>query len=293
MVSDAQPIGSPLAGRLHRPSIGRWIVILTGITFLSVLVILPLASIFQYAASQGVAGFWSTISSPEAVYSLQLTVGIAIVTTGINVVFGTMVAFMLVRQEFRFRNAIDAIIDLPIAIPASVTGFTLLLLYGPLGWLGGGFEDAGIRLMFAIPGIVIAHVFMTLPYVVRGVAPLLQDVDRSEEEAARTMGANGFQILRRVIMPAIAPGLASGAIFTFARSLGEFGATIMVSGNLALRTQTAPLFIFSEFNKGNIAAASSMAVVLILLSFVLFFGFKLTIRLLERKSQDARSRSLD
>ena len=253
---------------------------------------LPLASIFQFAATQGVGGFWSAISSPEAVFSLQLTVGIAVVTTVINAVFGTLVAFMLVRQKFRFRNAVDAIIDLPVAIPASVTGFTLLLLYGPLGWLGSVFDDAGLVLMFAVPGIVIAHVFMTLPYVVRGVAPLLQDMDRSQEEAARTMGASGRQIMWSVILPAIGPGLASGAVFTFARSLGEFGATIMVSGNLALRTQTAPLFIFSEFNKGNVAAASSMAVVLILLSFGLFFGFKLAIRLIERRRRNGGSRTL-
>ena len=263
-------------------SFNKFLVIGLRVIFLTLLVILPLVSIFQYASSNGLRVFWESISSPEALFSLRFTIFLAIATTVINGVLGTVVAFMLVRHHFPLKGFLDSLVDLPIAIPASVTGFTLLLLYGPLGFLGSLFEGAGITVMFAFSGILIAHVFMTLPYVVRGVGPLLGEMDRSQEEAAKIMRANDLQIFIAVILPAFKGGLISESVFTFARSLGEFGATIMVSGNLALRTQTAPLFIFSEFNKGNIEAASSMSVVLVIISFALFYGFKLFNRLMEQ-----------
>ncbi len=209
--------------RLPRVDPQKYMFIGLGVAFLTLLVILPLASMFHYASSKGLGVFWESISSPEALYSLRFTVILALVTTVINGIMGTVVAFMLVRHDFPLKGFLDSIIDLPVAIPASVTGFTLLLLYGPLGLLGKIFEGSGITIMFAFPGILIAHVFL----------------------------------------PAIKGGLITGCVFTFARSLGEFGATIMVSGNLALRTQTAPLFIFSEFNKGNIEGANSMSVLLV------------------------------
>ena len=244
--------------KIIRMDLNRYVLIGTGVAFLTVLVILPIASMFQYASSKGLGVFWESISSPEALFSLRFTVLLALATTAINGVMGTIVAFMLVRRDFPLKGLLDSLIDLPIAIPASVTGFTLLLLYGPLGILGRMFEGSGITIMFAFPGILIAHVFMTLPYVVRAVGPVLQEVDKSQEEAAKTLGANAPQIFSSVILPAIKGGLITGCVFTFARSLGEFGATIMVSGNLALRTQTAPLYIFSEFNKGNIEAANEV-----------------------------------
>ena len=278
-----QPVGGAKQRRLFQPaSLGRFLIIGIGTAFLTLLVLFPLASMAQFASSSGVGVFWASISSPEALFSLRLTILLAVATTMINAVLGTVVAFMLVRYEFPLKGFIDSLVDLPIAIPASVTGFTLLLLYGPVGILGGIFDRAGITVMFAFSGILIAHVFMTLPFVIRGVGPLLRDVDRSEEEAAKTMGASEPQIFMSVILPSIKAGLISGSVFTFARSLGEFGATIMVSGNLALRTQTAPLFIFSEFNRGNIDAASAMSVVLVIISFALFFGFKFVSRMVEK-----------
>ncbi len=269
----------------------KCVIIGLGVAFLSVLVLLPLVSMFQYASNNGLGVFWESISSPEALFSLRFTLLIAVLTTVINGALGTVVAFMLVRQNFPLKGFLDSVVDLPIAIPASVTGFTLLLLYGPLGMVGRMFEGSGIAIMFAFPGILIAHVFMTLPYVVRGVGPLLEEVDKSQEEAAKTMGGNDLQIFASVILPSIKGGLISGSVFTFARSLGEFGATIMVSGNLALRTQTAPLYIFSEFNKGNIEAASSMSVVLVIISFFLFFGFKLATRIMERGGRRGAKRA--
>ena len=275
--------------RRFRPN--PYIVVGLGAGFLAVLVLLPLVAMFQYASANGLGVFWESISSPEALFSLRFTLLLALVTTVINVVLGTVVAFMLVRYNFPLKGFLDALVDLPIAIPASVTGFTLLLLYGPLGILGRLFDGTGITVMFAFPGILIAHVFMTLPYVVRGVGPLLKEVDKSQEEAAKMLGAGDVRIFTSVILPSIMGGLISGSVFTFARSLGEFGATIMVSGNLALRTQTAPLFIFSEFNKGNIEAASAMSVVLVITSFALFFGFKLLTRITEKGGAKSAKRT--
>ena len=278
--------------KIPRPNAGRYVFIGVGVGFLTLLVILPIASMFLYASSKGLGVFWGSISSQEALFSLRFTILLALATTLINGVMGIVVAFMLVRHNFPFKGFLDSLIDLPVAIPASVTGFTLLLLYGPLGLLGKIFEGSGITIMFAFPGILIPHVFMTLPYVVRAVGPVLQEVDKSQEEAAKTMGANGAQIFTSIILPLIKGGLISGCVFTFARSLGEFGATIMVSGNLALRTQTAPLFIFSEFNKGNIEAANSMSVLLVIISLILFLGFKLATRVMEKRGTKSAERNI-
>ncbi len=270
----------------------KWALIGVGLGFLALLVLAPLGYMFGYAASKGLGAFWEAISSPEALFSLRFTLLLAVATTVINAVMGTIIAFMLVRRRFPLKGFFDSVIDLPIAIPASVTGFTLLLLYGPVGMLGKIFSEAGISIMFAFSGILIAHTFMTLPYVVRAVGPILQEMDKSQEEAAQILGANDLQIFTSVILPSIKGGLIAGSVFTFARSLGEFGATIMVSGNLALRTQTAPLFIFSEFNKGNIEAASSMSVILVIISFVLFFGFKVITKILEKGGTKSAKRDI-
>ena len=293
MLSIGRAFSGGGAGRRSRwPNTTKFTLVSIGVVFLTLVVILPLGSMFQFASSNGLGVFWESISSPEAVFSLRFTIMLALATMVINGVLGTVVAFMLVRHQFPLKGFLDSLVDLPVAIPASVTGFTLLLLYGPLGVLGKLFGAAGISIIFAFPGILIAHVFMTLPYVVRTVAPVLQDVDRSEEEAAKILGANGAQVFINVILPAIKGGLISGCVFTFARSLGEFGATIMVSGNLALKSQTAPLFIFSEFNKGNVAAANSMSVLLVIISFVLFAGFKLASKIMEKKGVSNGKRSV-
>ena len=268
--------GTTGSAGIRRPTLdlGRFFFVWLGIGFLALLILLPLVSMVSQAVANGLGVFYRTITSPEAIFSLRYTILIAAATTAINGVMGTIVAYALVRHDFPGKSFFDSVVDLPIAIPASVTGFTLLLLYGPLGILGKPLESMGVHVMFSFLGIMVAHVFMTFPYVVRAVGPMLQQLDRSQEEAASTLGANGLQIFTSVVMPAIKGGVIVGSVFTFARSLGEFGATIMVSGNLALRTQTAPLFIFSEFNKGDIEAAASMSVVLVIISFILFFGLK-------------------
>ncbi len=288
----SQAVAAALRRWTFSKSFNQWALIGVGLGFLALLVLAPLGYMFGYAVSKGLGVFWEAISSPEALFSLRFTLVLAVATTVINAVMGTVIAFMLVRRRFPLKGFFDSVIDLPIAIPASVTGFTLLLLYGPVGLLGKIFSEAGVTIMFAFSGILIAHTFMTLPYVVRAVGPILQEMDKSQEEAAQILGANDLQIFTSVILPSIKGGLIAGSVFTFARSLGEFGATIMVSGNLALRTQTAPLFIFSEFNKGNIEAASSMSVILVIISFVLFFGFKVIAKILEKGGTKSAKRDI-
>lgn len=271
--------GMPIIGAKRRalPDLGVGNAALSAISvgFLLFLIVLPLTTIFRRAGEAGFAAFWQLISAPEAVFALRYSLLLAIATTLVNACMGTLLAYALVRGRFPGKRLVDTLVDLPMAIPASVTGFTLLLLYGPLGLLGGGLSAAGIQVMFAFPGILLAHSFTTFPYTVRAVGSLLEKMERIQEEAAQTLGAGALDVFRHVTLPAIRGGIIIGSIFTFARSLGEFGATVMVSGNLALRTQTAPLFIFSKFNQGDIEAASAMSVVLVSLSFVLFFGLKL------------------
>ena len=294
---DMQPVIGAAGGVVseHRApwaTLAKFLLVVVGVAFLATVVILPGAYLFQTGFGGGLTGFRQSISSPEALFSLRFSLALALATTVINGVLGTVVAFTLVKNSFPFRGLLDALVDVPLIIPSSVTGLTLLLLYGPVGLLDELFEGAGITIMFAFPGILIAHVFLTFPFVVRAVGPILEQADRTEEEAAKILGANQVQIFTSIVLPAIKGGLISGCVFTFVRSLGEFGATILVSGNLALKTQTAPLFVFSEFNEDNIAAASSMSVLLVAISFILFFGCKLIKRFVEPRGTAIGQRSI-
>lgn len=249
-----------------------------GLTLLATLVVLPLAGLSRQVYAGGLSAFWGTISSHEALFSLRFTVSLAAITTLINAVLGTLVATLLVRHDFPMKGFVDSLVDLPLAVPAVVTGVTVLLLYGPVGLLGGLVSDTRMDVSFALPLILIAHVVLTLPLTIRAVGPALQRLDGRQEDAARTMGAGEFHVFLNVILPAIKGGLISGCMFTFARSLGEFGATLVVSGSLALSTQTAPLFIFAEYSRGAIEAASAMALVLVGVSTALYFGSKAVAR---------------
>jgi sulfate/thiosulfate transport system permease protein len=188
---------------------------------------------------------------------------------------------VLSKYEFRGREALIVIVNLPVAIPTVVVGTSLLLLWGPIGLLGQFLDPLGLQPMFAPTGVLLAHLFVTFPYMLGAVKPVLDELDVTYEEAAYTMGASRWQTFRLVILPALRGGLFSGALLTFAHSLGEFGATIIVSGNLRLRTQTAPLYIFAQFEAGNLETANAVAAVLATLSFVLFF---ILIRFTQRKA---------
>ena len=256
---------------------GKVILFGVGASIVAVLVLVPLASLVRHVAGKQLGGFWESLSSPEAVSSLLFAAALAAAAALINAVLGTVVASTLVRHDLPLKGFLDSLIGLPAAVPAGVAGLTLLILYGPLGILGERFHGAGSRDVLVFGGVLTVHVLMTMHYVARAVGPALQEVGGSREEVAMTVGANDTQILLNVVLPSIRATLISGSIVTFARSLGELGATIIVSGQLALRTDSASMFIFSGFSRGDIGAASSMSVVLVVISVAMVFGLKLVV----------------
>lgn len=235
------------------------------------LLFMPLAAIFVFAARSGVNGFINALLTPEAQFALRFSLLIAFLTAIINGILGTFAAYVLSKYRFPGRDALNVVVNLPVAIPTVVVGTSLLLLWGPIGILGQFLVPLGFSPMFMPAGVLLAHLFVTFPYMLGAVKPVLDELEVTYEEAAYTIGASQWQAFRFVILPAVRGGLFSGALLTFAHSLGEFGATVLVSGNLPFRTQTAPLYIFAQFEAGNIEQANAVAAVLALLSFILFF----------------------
>jgi sulfate ABC transporter permease subunit len=234
------------------------------------LLLMPLAAVFIFAFKSGPQTFLNALLSRDAQFALRFSLVIALVTAVINGVLGTFAAYVLAKYRFRGRHALGIIVNLPVAIPTVVVGTSLLLLWGPIGLLGQ-LVPARLQPMFTPVGVLLAHLFVTFPYMLGAVKPVLDELETTYEEAAYTIGASRWQTFRHVLLPALRGGLFSGALLTFAHSLGEFGATVMVSGNLRLRTQTAPLYIFAQFEAGNIGAANAVASVLAVLSFLIFF----------------------
>jgi sulfate/thiosulfate transport system permease protein len=235
------------------------------------LILMPLAAIFVFAFRGGAADFIKVLSSREAQFALRFSLLIAFATAFLNAVFGTYTAYVLSRYRFRGERPLGILVNLPVAIPTVVVGTSLLLLWGPIGLLGRWLVPLGLQPMFAPAGVLLAHLFVTFPYMLGAVKPVLDEIEGTYEEAAYTIGANRWQTFRWVILPALRGGLFTGVLLTFAHSLGEFGATVLVSGNLRLKTQTAPLYIFAQFEAGNVAAANAVAAVLATLSFFIFF----------------------
>src|SRR5256712_11633795 len=235
------------------------------------LVLLPLLSIFIYGTRHGLGTFWSSLTATEAIFALKLSLVTSFWATVFNVVFGLFAAYVLSRYDFWGRNAVIVTISLPTAIPTAVAGFALLLLWGPSGTLGRFlFPPEGAQLMFTPSAIILANIFVTFPLAFGVIKPVFDTMSRSMEEAPATIGATRWQTFWCVTLPSLRGAIVGGALLTFARAVGEFGSTILVSGNLAERTQTAPLYIFAKFNEGQIEAANAIAIVLALLSFVIF-----------------------
>src|SRR5256714_1034882 len=234
------------------------------------LVLLPLLSIFVYGTNKGLGTFWSALVAPEAIFALKLSMVTSFWATVFNVIFGLFAAYVLSRYDFWGRNALIVAISLPTAIPTAVAGFALLLLWGPYGMLGRLLAPHGIQIMFTAGAIILANVFVTFPLAFGVMKAVFDTMDHSLEEASATIGASRWQTFWHVTLPSLRGAIVSGALLTFARAVGEFGSTILVSGNLAGRTQTAPLYIFAKFNEGQIEAANAIAIVLALLSFVIF-----------------------
>lgn len=245
--------------------------ITTMIVIMLPLVLLPLASIFIFGTSSGLGTFWKALKAPEAVFALKLSIVTSFWATVFNVFFGLFAAYVLSKYNFWGRNAVIVTISLPTAIPTAVAGFSLLLLWGPYGLLGRlvGAENTP-HIMFTAYAIILANIFVTFPLAFGVIKPVFETMSSSLEEASATMGASRWQTFWHVTLPSLRGALLGGALLTFARAIGEFGSTIMVSGNLASRTQTAPLYIFAKFNEGQVEAANAIAIVLALLSFFIF-----------------------
>jgi sulfate/thiosulfate transport system permease protein len=234
------------------------------------LVLLPLLSIFVFGTSNGLDHFWAALMAPEAIFALQLSMVTSFWATIFNVIFGLFAAYVLSKYKFWGRNAMIVTISLPTAIPTAVAGFALLLLWGPYGTLGRLLEPHGIQIMFTASAIILANIFVTFPLAFGVIKPVFDTMSASLEEASATMGATRWQTFWHVTLPSLRGAIVSGALLTFARAVGEFGSTILVSGNLASRTQTAPLYIFAKFNEGQVEAANAIAIVLALFSFFIF-----------------------
>ena len=243
--------------------------IATMVAIMLPLILLPLASIFIFGTSNGLDSFWAALQAPEAIFALKLSIVTSFWATVFNVLFGLFAAYVLSKYNFWGRNAVIVIISLPTAIPTAVAGFALLLLWGPYGTLGRFLGNDG-QIMFTAWAIILANIFVTFPLAFGVIKPVFDTMSRSLEEASATMGATRWQTFWHVTLPSLRGAIVGGALLTFARAVGEFGSTILVSGNLASRTQTAPLYIFAKFNEGQVEAANAIAIVLALFSFAIF-----------------------
>ena len=235
-------------------------------TFLTVVVVLPIAALAWQASADGAQSFWDSVTSPEAIAALKLTVGASLVVVLLNALLGTITAWVLVRDEFPGKSVMNSIVDLPFALPTIVAGLTLLALYGPR-------SPVGIDLAFTRAAIVLALMFVTLPFVVRTVQPVLQELDVEMEQAARSLGASEWTNFRRIVLPNILPGVLSGMALAFAKAVGEFGSLVIITGNLPYKTEVSSVFIFGRIESGDGTGAAAASVVLLVIS----FGVLLTI----------------
>jgi sulfate transport system permease protein len=248
------------------------------------LLLMPLSAVFVFAFRGGPDAFTEALLTRESLFAIRFSILIAFATALVNALLGTFAAYVLSKFRFAGRGALNTVVNLPIAIPTVVVGTSLLLLWGPIGLLGAALEPLGLQPMFTPIGVLLAHLFVTFPYMLGAVKPLLDELEVTYEEAAATIGASRWQTFWHVTLPALRGSIFTGALLTFAHSLGEFGATVLVSGNLRLRTQTAPLYIFAQFEAGNLAGANAVAAVLATLSFVIFFLLLNLARRTESKS---------
>jgi sulfate transport system permease protein len=239
------------------------------ISYLSLIVLIPLSAVFIKSASLGLTDFWHVATTPRVVASYRLSFGASLLAAAINVVFGLMLAWSLVRYNFPGRRIVDALIDLPFALPTAVAGIALTALYAPNGWLGGFLEPLGIKVAFTPLGVLVALIFIGVPFIVRTVQPVLEDLDIEFEEAAASLGASRLQTIRKVVLPALAPALITGFALAFARAVGEYGSVIFIAGNLPMISEITPLIIITKLEQYDYAGATAVAAVMLIVSFVL------------------------
>ena len=238
------------------------------LTWLSIIVLIPLGAVVFRSFDEGVGAFWDAISEPEAVAAIKLTLITSLVIVVINAVMGTMIAWVLVRDEFRGKRFVNSIIDLPFALPTIVAGLTLLALYG---------QDSplGINITYTKVAVGMALLFVTLPFVVRAVQPVLQELDEEMEEAAASLGSDNFRIFRSIILPNLTPAIIAGCALAFARAIGEFGSLVLITGNIPFDTQVASVYIFGRIESDNTTAAAAVSVFLLFVAVAVLFALNL------------------
>lgn len=245
------------------------------LTYLSLIVLIPLAGLFWRSASGGPAEFIRIATDPRTLAALRLSFTTSFVAALVNLVFGMILAWILVRYKFPGRRFIDAVIDLPFALPTAVAGIALTTLYAPNGWIGSWLAPLGIRIAYTQTGIIIALIFIGLPFVVRSVQPVLEDLNREVEEVAATLGARRHQTVRRVVMPALLPALMTGFALAFARAVGEYGSVIFIAGNSPYKTEIAPLLIVIKLEEFSYSGATTIAVLMLIASFLVLLAIHL------------------
>jgi sulfate/thiosulfate transport system permease protein len=245
------------------------------LVYLSLLVLIPLAGVFVRAAGMTGAAFWDTVTNPRALAAYRLSFGASFVAAAINGVFGLIVAWVLVRYRFPGRRVVDAMVDLPFAMPTAVAGIALTAVYSSNGWLGRHLQPLGLDVAFTPIGVTVALTFIGLPFVVRTVQPVLEDLDREVEEAAASLGATRWATFRRVLLPAVLPALCTGFTLAFARAIGEYGSVIFIAGNLPMRTEITTLLIMTKLEQYDYAGATAIASVLLVISFALLLAINL------------------
>ena len=263
--------------RFKKPSVIPGFGLTLGFTlaYLTLIILIPLAGLVWRSASLGWTDFFAIATDRRTLKALEISFGTAFIAAAINVVFGTLVAWVLVRYRFPGRRIVDAMVDLPFALPTAVAGIALTTLYSPKGWMGALLAPLGIKVAYTPLGIVIALVFIGLPFVVRTVQPIIEEIDKEVEEAAATLGANRWQTITKVLFPGLAPAVTTGFALAFARGVGEYGSVIFIAGNLPYVSEIAPLLIVIRLEEYDYAAATAIAAIMLALSFSMLFVINL------------------
>ena len=276
---------------LRRPSVlpGFHLALGTTLLYLALIVLIPLSAAFLRTFTLTWSQFVDIVTAPRVLASLRLSFGAALIAAGVNAVFGLLLSWVLVRYRFPGSRIVDAMIDLPFALPTAVAGIALTAVYAPNGWLGAPLALLGIKVAFTPLGVLVALIFIGLPFVVRTVQPVLEDMERELEEAARSLGASGLQIFTRVILPTIMPALLTGFTLAFARAVGEYGSVVFIAGNMPMVSEIAPLVIISKLEQYDYPGATALAVVMLLASFVMLLAINLLQGWMRRRNAQERN----
>ncbi|MBC7810053.1 MAG: sulfate ABC transporter permease subunit CysT [Burkholderiales bacterium] len=282
MTDFSLPSRSEVSVKLPQASYGAWGLRFAALTYLLAFVAIPVAVIFVQGLRPGLDTFLASLTRPDTAAAITLSVWTSVLMTVINTVMGTLTAYVLVVYRFPGKALFNALIDVPFAVPTLVIGVMLVMAYGPQTFIGAFFSDLGIRIVFDTPGIVLALLFVGYPFVIRTVQPVLLQMDANQQESAHTIGASAWTTFFRVVFPVLRPAIIAGALLSFARSLGEFGSIVIISGNIPMRTQTATVYIYTQIEEGNVQAASGASAVLLFVSFAVTIGVDLFLRRRQR-----------